>query len=110
MKHGLGVPDVGSLVASDTAPVRGGENGLLVDFFDTGALAVRICEALARPADFAGPRANARQTAVARYAASTLAPRRARLLDAVADGLVGRAGRRLAVGDGAFRQCCAGGV
>ena len=41
------------LVASDTEPVgeivRDGENGLLVDFFDTGGLAERICDALARP-------------------------------------------------------------
>ena len=80
------------LIASDTEPVREvvreGENGLLVDFFDTGALAERICEALARPAELAELRANARRTAVGRYAASTLVPRRARLLEAVAEGLI----------------------
>ena len=80
------------LVASDTAPVReavrDGENGLLVDFFDTEALAERICEALARPDAFAEMRANARRTAVERYPASRLVPLRARLLEAVAAGLI----------------------
>ena len=80
------------VVASDTAPVRevvrDGENGLLVDFFDTAALAERVCEALARPDAFAELRANARRTAVQRYAASKLVPLRAQLLEAVAGGLI----------------------
>ena len=80
------------LVASDTEPVRevvrDGENGRLVEFFDTDGLADRICEALERPDDFAHLREGARRTAVERYAASTLVPRRARLLEAVADGLL----------------------
>ena len=80
------------VIASDTAPVRevvrDGENGLLVDFFDTGALAERVCEALARPDAFAELRANARRTAVERYPASRLVPLRARLLEAVAAGLM----------------------
>ena len=80
------------LVASDTDPVRevvrDGENGLLADFFDTGALAERICAALERPDDFAGLRENARRTAVERYAASKLIPLRAQLLEAVAGGLM----------------------
>ena len=80
------------LVASDTEPVRevvrDGENGLLADFFDTGALADRICAALERPGDFAGLRENARRTAVERYAASKLIPLRAHLLEAVAGGLM----------------------
>ena len=79
------------LVASDTEPVRevvrDGENGWLVDFFDTGALAERICEALDRPGAFAHLRDGARRTAVERYAATKLVPLRARLLEAVADGL-----------------------
>ena len=79
------------LVASDTEPVRevvrDGENGLLVDFFDTGALAERICEALDRPGAFAHLRDGARRTAVERYAAAKLVPLRAQLLEAVADGL-----------------------
>ena len=80
------------LVASDTDPVRevvhDGENGRLVDFFDTGALAERICEALERPGAFAHLREGARQTAAERYAASKLVPLRARLLEAMADGLM----------------------
>ena len=80
------------LVASDTEPVRevvsDGENGLLVDFFDTGALAERICDALDRPDDFAHLRDSARRTAVERYSAAKLVPQRARLLQAVVDGLM----------------------
>ena len=80
------------LVASDTEPVRevvrDGDNGLLVDFFDTAALAARICDALERPGDFSHLREGARRTAVDRYAAAELVPRRARLLEAVVDGLM----------------------
>ena len=80
------------LVASDTEPVRevvrDGENGVLVDFFDTGALVERICEALDRPPAFARLRDGARRTAVERYPAARLVPQRARLLEAVADGLI----------------------
>ena len=80
------------LVASDTDPVREvvreGHNGLLVDFFDTGRLADRICDALERPDAMAGVRERARQTAVERYPISKLIPLRARLLDAVAGGLM----------------------
>ena len=46
-----------TIVASDVEPVREamthGETGLLVDFFDTGALADRVIEVLARPEAFA---------------------------------------------------------
>ena len=80
------------LVASDTEPVRevvrDGDTGLLVDFFDTGALADRICDALDRPGDYSHLREAARRTAVEHYAVSNLVPQRARLLDAVADGLM----------------------
>ena len=80
------------VVASDTAPVRevirNGENGRLVDFFDTEGLAERICEALDRPDATAEVREGARRTAVERYAASKLIPLRARLLEAVASGLI----------------------
>ena len=79
------------LIASDTEPVRevvrDSENGLLVDFFDTEALAERVCEALDRPGAFAHLRDGARRTAVERYAAANLVPQRAQLLEAVADGL-----------------------
>ena len=81
-----------AVVASDTAPVRevlrDGENARLVDFFDTDGLAERICDALAHPDASADIREGARRTAVERYAASTLIPLRARLLEAVASGLM----------------------
>lgn len=48
------------IVGSDTAPVRevikDGENGLLVDFFDTGAIAERVLSALSEPERFQGLR------------------------------------------------------
>ena len=84
------------VVASDTAPVRevlrDRDNGMLVDFFDTTRLAERICDALERRAvgddTAAGLCARARQTAVEGYAAATLLPKRAQLLEAVAAGLL----------------------
>ena len=85
-----------AVVASDTAPVRevlrDGENGLLVDFFDSARLADRICEVLQRAADgdegLARVRARACESAAERYASKTLLPRRAQLLEAVATGLL----------------------
>lgn len=80
------------LVASDTEPVRevvrDGDNALLVDFFDTSALAERVCDILDRPGAWSHLREAARSTAVERYAASKLVPLRARLLEAVGDGLM----------------------
>ncbi len=72
------------LVASDTEPVRevmvDGENALLADFHDSGALASRIAEAL----DDADLRARicegARTTAVERYSLKTLLPKHIELL------------------------------
>ncbi len=59
------------VVGSDTAPVREvirhGENGLLVDFFDTAAWSRVLTEALADPARFQPLRDAARRTAVERY-------------------------------------------
>ena len=82
------------VVASDTDPVRevvrDGENGLLVDFFDTDALVERICETLDHPEKFVPLRDGARRTAVERYPVARLVPQRARLLEAVADGLMDR--------------------
>ncbi len=84
------------VVASSTDPVlevvRDGENGLLVDFFDTGRLADRICDVLERPDAFAALRESARRTAVERYAASRLVPLRARLLELAAAGMLGDTG------------------
>lgn len=60
-----------ALVASRTTPVmevvRDGENGLLVDFFDHEALAVRVADVLSRPDDFRAMCAAARQTVVDEY-------------------------------------------
>ena len=53
------------VIGSDTAPVReviDGENGMLVPFFDTDALAERVVEALAKPKRFETMRKAARQT------------------------------------------------
>jgi glycosyltransferase involved in cell wall biosynthesis len=56
------------VLGSDTAPVREvieeGRNGLLVDFFDAGAIADRAAEVLARPEAFAALGVAARQTAL----------------------------------------------
>ncbi|MDV3442687.1 glycosyltransferase family 4 protein, partial [Pseudomonas otitidis] len=55
------------VVASDTAPVRevieDGRNGRLVDFFDTGAIAERVVQALSKPERFQALRQQARATA-----------------------------------------------
>jgi len=59
------------VVASDTAPVRevitDGKNGLLVDFFDAGALARRVADALESRHGLANLREQARQTVVDRF-------------------------------------------
>ena len=59
------------LIGSRTAPVQevisDGENGLLVDFFDTGAMADRIVEALERGSALQPLRQQARHTAMTRY-------------------------------------------
>ena len=86
-----------ALVASDTAPVReavrDGDNGLLVDFFDTAALADRLCDVLERAAAgderLAQMRARASRQTAERYHSKMLLPRRAQLLAAVATGLLG---------------------
>ena len=59
------------VVASKTTPVeeviRDGENGLLVDFFNSAQIAERVVTALAEPTQFAALRARARQTVVEAY-------------------------------------------
>src|SRR5687768_18117320 len=59
------------LVGSRTAPVEevldDGRNGLLVDFFDAAGIAERVADVLAKPADYLGLRAQARQTVLERY-------------------------------------------
>ena len=79
------------LIASDTEPVRevvtDGGNGLLVDFFDSAALAERIEAALEQPQRFADLRTKARATIVAGYALKDLLPRHIDLIGQVAAGL-----------------------
>ena len=59
------------VIGSNTPPVaeviKHGENGLLVDFFDVEGWSNAIIEALARPEQYAGLRAAARETAVKSY-------------------------------------------
>ncbi|MDD5271629.1 MAG: glycosyltransferase [Methylovulum sp.] len=78
------------VVASNTAPVlevvADGENGLLVDFFDTQAIANRIEEALSlTPTEAAKLRSNARTTVVERYALAKLLPQHIKILEDYAD-------------------------
>jgi glycosyltransferase involved in cell wall biosynthesis len=58
-------------VGSDTPPVRDiiehGKNGLLVDFFDIGALSKTLVEACRHPERFARLRTEARRTVVEQY-------------------------------------------
>jgi glycosyltransferase involved in cell wall biosynthesis len=76
------------VLGSDTAPVRevieDGVNGLLVDFFDTAAIARRIEEVLDRPDRHAALRAAARETVLARYALADTLPRHLALIEDVA--------------------------
>jgi len=63
---------VGALViGSSTAPVREvithGQNGMLVDFFQPAQIAEAVCDALARPKDYAALRTAARQSVVDRF-------------------------------------------
>jgi len=59
------------VVGSATAPVqeviRDGENGLLVDFFDQGALVDAVCDALQHPERHSSLREAARRTAAERF-------------------------------------------
>ena len=60
-----------TVVASDVAPVREavshGETGLLVDFFDSDALAAQVADVLARPDDYAHLGVAARAHVVEKY-------------------------------------------
>ena len=76
----------GLVVGSRTPPVQEaiehGRNGLLVDFFDTAALAETVAVCLAQRERFAGLRAQARASAVERYdLASVCLPRQVRLVE-----------------------------
>lgn len=76
------------IVGSDTAPVRDaitpGENGLLLDFFDHGALADTLIEACRTPRQFDPLRQAARATVEARYdRATTCLPRWMELIERI---------------------------
>ena len=64
------------ILASDTAPVRDaitdGVDGVLNDFFDVDALSRAMIAAVQEPERFAGLRAEARRTALARFDRSRL--------------------------------------
>ncbi|MFN6569777.1 glycosyltransferase family 4 protein [Dendronalium sp. ChiSLP03b] len=76
------------VLGSDTAPVteviKDGENGLLVDFFSPQKIADRIDEVLNHPTQMAEIRANARKTALERYALADLLPQHVQLIKDVA--------------------------
>lgn len=78
------------LVASDTEPVKelitDGENGVLVPFFDTEAIADKVCHILEKPADYEPMRKKARQTIVENYATKNLVPNYWNLIKSVANG------------------------
>ena len=78
------------IIASATPPVEeviaDGRNGLLVDFFDTAALAERIDAALRDRARFADVRKAARETIVRDYALAHCLPRQLALLETLASG------------------------
>jgi glycosyltransferase involved in cell wall biosynthesis len=77
------------VVGSATPPVKEviehQENGVLVDFFDHGALAKAVVDVLAHPAVYAPLRTAARATAVARYDLATIClPQQLQLIDRLA--------------------------
>lgn len=75
------------MVASNTEPVRevirNGENGLLVDFFDTAALANRIGEALDAGVEMGCLRRAARQTIIEQYDLRDMLPRQIGLMESL---------------------------
>lgn len=62
-----GVVMIGSATEPVQEVIEHGRNGLLVDFFDSEAIAGQIAEVLADPQKYAPLRAAARQTVVSRY-------------------------------------------
>jgi glycosyltransferase involved in cell wall biosynthesis len=77
------------VVGSATPPVKEviahQQNGVLVDFFDHGALAKAVVDVLAHPAAYARLRTAARATAVARYDLATIClPQQLQLIDRLA--------------------------
>lgn len=81
------------VIGSRTPPVqeviRHGENGLLVDFFDTREIADRVVEALAEPERFRALRAAGRQTVIDHYDLMRhCLPRQVALAEAVGAGVM----------------------
>ncbi len=79
------------VVGSRTPPVEEvithGDNGLLVDFFDTEGLAASVADCLAEPQRFAALRKRARALAARRYdLASVCLPQQARLIEHLGSG------------------------
>jgi len=89
------------VVGSATAPVkeviRDGENGLLVDFFDTEAIAEKVESALGDPSCMEALRASARQSIVAKYDCATVClPQQLRLIDGLMHGAYGQGSFKIA--------------
>ncbi len=84
------------VIGSATPPVkeviRDGENGLLVDFFDTEAIAEKVESALAGPSHMEPLRVSARRTIVAKYdCASVCLPQQLQLIEGLVCGAPGQA-------------------
>lgn len=78
---------IGSRTAPVTEVLEHGVNGLLVDFFDTDALATAACDALARPEQYRPLREAARRTVTERYDLRRVClHQQLALLQAVAEG------------------------
>ena len=81
----------GALVIGSATPpvqevIRDGQNGLLVDFFDSSDIAARVSEALDRRDRLAPLRAAARDTVLRDFSLSRCLPRQLALIDALAAG------------------------
>ncbi len=78
------------IVGSDTEPVRevveDGANGLLVDFFDTVALADKINHVLENKADYEPLKKAARRTILDKFSTKDLLPKYWKLVQSVANG------------------------
>jgi glycosyltransferase involved in cell wall biosynthesis len=77
------------VLGSDTPPVseviRDGENGLLVDFFNSKKIAKRICEVLDSKDRMMQLRIKARETALESYSQASLLPQHIKLIQDVAN-------------------------
>jgi len=78
------------IVGSDTEPVRefvtDGENGVLVPFFNTEAIADKLCHILDNKLAYEPLRLNARQMIVDHYASKDLLPNYWDLIKSVVGG------------------------